>query len=79
MKCLKNLKTPLKSEPLSSGINGVLFINNVFMRLFGAAFSFYKLDYKQKTTKIRKNELKTTFSNLLVYLSELSKSAWIKA
>lgn len=27
----KQVKTPLKSEPLSSGINGVFFINNVFI------------------------------------------------
>ncbi len=38
------MKTPLKSEPLSSGNNGVFYLYCVFMRLFGVAFSFYKLD-----------------------------------
>ena len=39
-----HLKTPLKSEPLSSGNNGVFYLYCVFMRLFEVAFSFYKLD-----------------------------------
>ena len=47
------MKTPLRTEPLSPRINGVILINNIFMRLFGAAF-FCDLDLITEKLNIKK-------------------------
>ena len=50
----RHMKPPLKSEPFSPVINGGFFTNNVFMRLFKAAFSFPIWTKNRKSENLKK-------------------------
>ena len=74
------LKTPLKSEPLWFGLNGVSLYNLSIYAAFQGRFFFLSFGLKTEKLKFDNPKVqKQTFSNLLVHLHVSYKSAIFKA